>query len=513
MCFRVSYFCNAILFFLAVCQAGAATATHRPSYHQTDTTITATISGSFSGEGNLVVTLNATFIGPSYGDAVIERQNSSGGWYQVAVLSFPGSVYTTSYLTQVTEGETVYFRARVGLSGGAVDVADQGTPFTRVTLDNKVTLTFDNRSRTLATEFRVVQNGNIVATRLIPGGQASIQTITVPTSDPVSVFAVVDGSENGVVWVADGTTQVSSGQFTPTPVQPGTNPPSAGSVDPGNTPAESPSTGSKQIWNGINSANAAQALPSIVYAEGVDKIVAEIGKTNTLLTSAEERALSDRQAAQEFNTAESLASAQAASQDSASYTGQTPGNGSPGVSVSATPPGTLGLWSIGGHTVTVSLVPDAVWSAADSLLSACRPLLLWAAVLWFIWSCGTTLDGYIQSLPLVQAADAAVGLENFVPGAPQSKVWGSAAALVAAAVLATGTLVGILHAFALSQGYGITSLFESFNMATLASAFGVLEDYIPFAALANLYVFRVGFTFLCAPIYAGASSTMRFLKV
>jgi hypothetical protein len=251
------------------------------------------------------------------------------------------------------------------------------------------------------------------------------------------------------------------------------------------------------------------------FREGVAKLETRLIDANASLETIKSAASAGEArvaAAGHFSASSSLSSGQSAASSAAAYSGQTVAGSAPAVTHGGSDVGRIGpAFTVGNQSLSVNMIPVGVMAPADSILRAGRPVLLWAAVLSCIWVCGGVLNIYVASLPSVGGATGSVGPENvWVPGVAQGKAWGSAALLVGGSVALVAVIIGMVHTYAYSYGFGINSLFTAVGFSTLGDGFAILERYIPVAALCNLYVFNVAFSFLVAPVYVAATSAMRF---
>lgn len=191
-----------------------------------------------------------------------------------------------------------------------------------------------------------------------------------------------------------------------------------------------------------------------------------------------------------------------------------PTGSAPSISGGGSTPGTISEWEVTpGHTVTLSLgAGSGVWSDADALLLECRPLILWALVVWFIWQTSKTLTVYIAALPQVGQAESNTGIENLVPGVSQGKTWGAAAIIVGVVLGMVAASLAIVDTWATSHGLGIGALFQAVDMSAVGGAFGLLDRYLPLVPMVSLGVMRAGLPYFVAPLYVVAASVIKFTK-
>lgn len=214
---------------------------------------TKSISGQASGGMNgylfSVVSGGVGIAGNSETGAFVVTGNTTGP-YEIQVWSPAGNGYSLS---------------NFAVKSGTV----------RDLLKNKVTVTFDNKASTLATEFRVYQDGGVVATRLIPAGALVVQTIEVPTESPVTVRAVSSGvSTDGTIWIRDGQSEVEKdvATITPTKIPENQDPPSGGSAKPSGPNTTPQPDATKEVWDSVSAGNSGEGLTQKTFAEGVDKL-------------------------------------------------------------------------------------------------------------------------------------------------------------------------------------------------------------------------------------------------
>lgn len=151
---------------------------------------------------------------------------------------------------------------------------------------------------------------------------------------------------------------------------------------------------------------------------------------------------------------------------------------------------------------------------ADQILTAGRGLLLFGVILWFMRSVSASLERYVIGMGNAGGGGGSVvGPENAIPGVAQGKSLAAAAAIVSATAAAIGVLLGFIDAAASRFGFGVTSLFESMDLAVLGSAYGFLDRYIPIAAIGTLTLLSIAFPYFALPVYAGAQALARTLKV
>jgi hypothetical protein len=399
--------------------------------------------------------------------------------------------------------------------------------------------------------YEVIQGGaDITSLVQVPGAAERTQVIEVPSSSPVTIKPRMVGvNKDGSLFVEDEDGEVTLTPIIMTPVQVVSDTDTvAEQLVPTNGAPTKPNVSDeeKSVWNRTTGDD--EAAKNKTLKEGTDKIVSALDVINNTLkgslkvvvqnggvgggttvdfTGVETRldtandTLSEmnereraRDEANEVTTPTTLENAKSLATGAEQYTGEKL-TGSPAAStgIVSAPSAALGTWAIvPGHNVTLSLLPDSIWSGASDLLTACRPLLLWAGVMACIWSCGRVLDTYLQAMPQVVAADAAAGIENALPGVAQAKTWGAAALLVGAVVAAAAVMIAALHTFVAAKGFGITDIFNAVNLSAVGAGLGVVDRYVPILALVSLWLFRVGFSFVVAPIYIAATSAMRFLK-
>lgn len=154
-------------------------------------------------------------------------------------------------------------------------------------LKHKVRVSFDNRESSTPRTFKVWQNGSLIAARTIAPGQLQVETIEVPTADPVTV--TVSGKEvliDGVVWTPGDNVDVETDVIV---IQPEEVPNAA---DPVKTEKVSPPTppkppGDSSVWKSVDATNKDEAVTAVQSAEGVEKIVSAVNKVSDSLVSTE----------------------------------------------------------------------------------------------------------------------------------------------------------------------------------------------------------------------------------
>lgn len=202
----------------------------------------------------------------------------------------------------------------------------------------------------------------------------------------------------------------------------------------------------------------------------------------------------------------------AAAAGSGKYDGPLP-TGTPGATVASSFVGTLGTASIGGHDVTLSLIPSAQWSDADSLLKGARPLLLWAACVAAAYQLGKVAADFVIGLSQVNAATVGVGPENMAPGVVQGKIWGAAGLITVAVAGGAALLVGVVDTVMGSMGVNFVGMLGPKDLSSVGGGLALLSQYVPLASLLVLWMLRTAAPYLMMPIYVGVSATIRFFGV
>lgn len=145
---------------------------------------------------------------------------------------------------------------------------------------HKATVTFDNRDSALATEFRVYQDGVVIATRIIPAGAVVVQTFEVPTASQVIVKSVGKGLQtDGTIWMPTGDgeeTEFEVGAVDPEKVSEGVNPPSKSTVKPGSPDPTKQPDSTKNVWQSVTAENKDKGVTAKTVAEGIDKVTAAV---------------------------------------------------------------------------------------------------------------------------------------------------------------------------------------------------------------------------------------------
>jgi hypothetical protein len=212
------------------------------------------------------------------------------------------------------------------------------------------------------------------------------------------------------------------------------------------------------------------------------------------------------------NATSTLAKAMEAQSHAAGYSGDKPGaQGGLQASLGSGPSGDVVAWDIApGHTVHLGWTPTGVWSGADSIMSACRALILLAAEIGYMAAVGSSINQYVVGIGSVPQADSNNGLENTVPGVAQAKTWGAAGMIVAAVMGFAGLAVGVVNAAMPSLSVG--SMFQGYDLGVAGQGIGLLDRYIPVGSLFMLAVLKAGFSFIVAPMYLATVSVIKFAK-
>ena len=153
----------------------------------------------------------------------------------------------------------------------------------------KVHLGLTNPSLTHPMEYRIYQDGNLIDTVTVPGGQSVAAVIEVPGNSEITVFArVKDVVQNDMgQWFESPDSVTDLGPVTAqgggaiSPIETNGTPPKTDIKPPENVPSNgTPKDTDKPIWNPTTAATLdSERLDKATYREGVDKIVAELKRT------------------------------------------------------------------------------------------------------------------------------------------------------------------------------------------------------------------------------------------
>lgn len=209
-----------------------------------------------------------------------------GNAYHISALSGPitAAIIPSTGAWVLTATGLGPFTARVWAAAGNGYEQSNYATITGEVVDNlrhKVTVNFDNRGRDLATTFKVYQDGVLVYTESIPPNKLQMRTIEVPSDSPVAVYSVTSGigETGGVFFVDQGAVRENmEGEFTPVQVPGNESPPPAGTVKPTDSPdTQQPQPANdKQVYQNVSAENAQSNLTNAMFAEGVDKMLAEL---------------------------------------------------------------------------------------------------------------------------------------------------------------------------------------------------------------------------------------------
>ena len=181
-------------------------------------------------------------------------------------------------------------------------------------------------------------------------------------------------------------------------------------------------------------------------------------------------------------------------------------------------PGTLYSMVIGGKTIDVgfgALGTHVTSLQGDSLLRACRTLLLFAAVVWFVRSCGKTQQDYIVGLGAVDSGGANTGPENVIPLMSQTKQLAQAAAACTAIFVCVAVGVAVVDGYMTYAGVSLATLFTSSSSSfqPLASVWSMLDQYIPLAVITQLMIVSAAMPYILSPLYMAALTVIKFVKL
>lgn len=421
-------------------------------------------------------------------------------------------------------------------------------------LKHKVRVSFDNRQSSTARTFKVWQNGALIASRTIAPGQLQVETIEVPTADPVTV--TVSGQEiliDGVVWAPGEEVHVDTEVIViqPEEVPNAADPVTTDKVTPP-TPPKPPSDSS--VWRSVDTTNKDEAVTAIQSAEGVEKIVSAVNKVTDEAKKINDRedardeASSDiRERASTFspqNFVNDIAASSAPVLDGIANTGLQDFNDSlpeleesgalPGIGGSS-PEFTLGTISSGLPGGTWELQPFVMFPWLEGMLSIIREIFLWGmAYMFYRWAQGK-LEAIQFALSLVPQLDtvdeAAITIfGNTVPGT-------NTAISLLKRVVVGGVVIGTIHiqcalAIALlntKMGGIADSLWSVTNISGIsdrirdsatgtgasyiAKAFYMIDLVFPIAAALQFTLAYIVFSWACMAIFAFASAVIKATKI
>src|SRR5581483_9959917 len=160
---------------------------------------------------------------------------------------------------------------------------------------------------------------------------------------------------------------------------------------------------------------------------------------------------------------------------------------------------------------TVHFDPDSFMSRG--ILTAGRPLVLFALMVGFLWSAGDYISQAVFHSTAVQAAETNNGPENLIPGVSQAKTWGAAGMIVFALLGFAAAIVALVDTMARTvAAQGITSLASTLDLAGLGTEFARMDAYFPLYAALTFTVMRAGLPYVVTPMYVLAVTVLKFAK-
>ena len=203
-----------------------------------------------------------------------------------------------------------------------------------------------------------------------------------------------------------------------------------------------------------------------------------------------------------------------AAQPQHQWQGTVPSGGATVTGGSGSIPANERVVTLGGKQIFLGLraVDDSTGSAMG-LLVACRPLILLAMGVAFLRHVGTTFQAYVIGMGSIDSGGANMGIENLAPGAVQAKSWLSATIVVVAIMAAGVALLTAIDLWASKSGVTVGSLLNDTSFTQLGAAWGFLDQYYPMSVSVVLSLAAAAMPYLCAPIYAGVVSVVKFAKI
>lgn len=289
-----------------------------------------------------------------------------------------------------------------------------------------------------------------------------------------------------------------------------------------NLPSKLPTgaTSGGSVWRpGGTGGGSGDGLTNGVYREGIDKITTrqdeqkekQDEQTEHLKTLAETLKPEGRAAYEDATALQATAATKAGA--ATAYEGPVP-TGSGSASGMSAPSSALWSGEVAGQSLSIGLNGfAALFPTADGLLVACRPILLLCLVVWFARSGGQLVQRYAVGLGSVDTGGANFGAENFVPGVAQAKSWGAAAVAATVICVAIAGMVAVVNTWMGNHGFGVATLLSGTSFDAIGQIWGVLDRYVPLAALVQLGLINAALPYVLAPIYATAATVLKFLKV
>lgn len=176
--------------------------------------------------------------------------------------------------------------------------------------------------------------------------------------------------------------------------------------------------------------------------------------------------------------------------------------------------GTFGKIKVGDQDINFGLdLSDGPFATADQVMRGGRSVILYAILIWFLYSAGQLLSQYIIGLGGIDSGTSgAVGPENIVPGVAQLKGWGAAGIIVAGLITATTAMIAIVDGWTSSKGVGVADILRGFDLSAVGNVVGWLDNYMPIGAMFQIMAMRAALPYLLAPLYIGACALVKFTK-
>lgn len=346
------------------------------------------------------------------------------------------------------------------------------------------------------------------------------------TSGAMQVFIIGSGTQWDGATIPDSEFSADPPIYaTPTTQAPGI-PPTGVTVDATKDPATSTTTPGNPVRRVVDGRQTAIQFSETAgtggatdktLREGLSAVVQELQKTRTAVEAVTEPVTTLGEfltAGSAYSVGTDLALITSKAGAATAYTGARP-TGTNAVTAGGAAPTTAMYSTIIGGTVLSLGFNDLAsrMPAADALLVACRPLLLLALAVWFARNAGATVQAYAVGLGNADTGGVNVGVENLVPGVAQGKGWGSAAIAVSTICVAIGALVAVVDTWMSGAGLGVAQMLSGTSFAPLGAIWGILDRYVPMAAVVQLGMMNAAMPYVLAPIYATALSVLKFCKI
>lgn len=213
-----------------------------------------------------------------------------------------------------------------------------------------------------------------------------------------------------------------------------------------------------------------------------------------------------------------LSEGQSRAANATPYTGAKPAAAAPTTAnLPSAPTSAITSFKIGAETIPVTWEPVGAVAPAFTILTVCRPLLLWAAAIGFVYGCRQILTNYLVSIPLipqVQAQDSTVA-GTTVPGTGALKTWVTASMLVTVVMGAAAAAVALIDQYLLAGGSSVTVLnvFTLPDFSILGPGVGLMNKFIPIGAMIAYGVMTAFFPMVVAPLYFACVTAIKFMKI